>query len=74
MTTVKIGLPDDQVVVLKAEAAAQGSSLENWFCIRSDQEVRPRNRRYTVAELIQQCDPNWKLSDDDRERAGSATV
>ena len=31
MTTVKIDLPDDQAAALRAKAAAQGLSLEEWF-------------------------------------------
>lgn len=43
----------------------QGLNLEDWLRLRADQEIRPRKGRYTVAELIQQCDPNAKLSDED---------
>jgi hypothetical protein len=74
MTTVKIELPDDQAAVLKAKAAAQGLSLEDWFRLRTDQETHSGKGRYTLSELIQQCDPNAKLSDEDREWIGSPVV
>jgi hypothetical protein len=31
MTTVRIEIPDDQAAALRAKAAAQGLSLEDWF-------------------------------------------
>ncbi len=74
MTTVKIDLPDDQAAALKVKAAAQGLSLEEWFRLRADQEVRPRKGRYTLTELIQQCDPKAQLSDEDREWMDSPAV
>ena len=37
MTTVKIDLPDDQAAALKAKAAAQGLSLEEWFRVLAEQ-------------------------------------
>ena len=70
MTIVKVELPDAQAAALKAKAAAQGLTLEDWFRLRADHEARPQ-REYTVAELIQQCDPTAKLSDEDREWMGS---
>jgi hypothetical protein len=74
MTTVKIALPDDQAEALKAKAAAQGLSLEDWFRHRADQETRSGKGRYTLSELIQQCDPNVKFSYEDREWIGSPAV
>ena len=57
MTTIKIELPDDYAEALKAKAAAEGLSLEDWFRRRAEQEIRPRKGRYTLAELVEQCDP-----------------
>jgi len=31
MTTVNIGLPDDQAAALKAKASAPGINVEDWF-------------------------------------------
>lgn len=67
MTTVRIDLPDDQVATLKAKAAAQGLSLEEWFRALATSEVRPRKGRYSLTELVQQCDPQGELSSEDRE-------
>src|SRR5436309_2854210 len=39
MTTVKIDLPDDQAAALKAKAAAQGLSLEEWFRVLAEQSA-----------------------------------
>ena len=67
MTTVRIDLPDDQAAVLRKKAAALGISLEQWFLLRADQEVRPLTRRHTLAELMRQCDPHAPLSVEDRK-------
>ena len=74
MTTIKIELPDEQAAALKAKAAAEGVSLEDWFRRRADQEIRPRKGRYTLAELVEQCDPNAPLSAEDREWMDSPAV
>jgi len=37
MTTVRIDLPDDQAAALRAKAAAQGLSLEEWFRALAEQ-------------------------------------
>lgn len=73
MTIVKIELLDDQAAALEAKAAAQGLSLGDWFRFMAYLELRPRKGRYTLAELIQQCGPTAKLSDEDREWMGSST-
>jgi len=67
MTTIKIELPDDQAAALRAKAAAEGMTLEDWFRRRADQEIRPRKGRYTLAELVDQCDPQAPMSTEDRE-------
>ena len=67
MTTIKIDLPDDQAAALRAKAAAEGMTLEDWFRRRADLETRPRKGRYTLAELVDQCDPQAPMSEEDRE-------
>ena len=74
MTTIKIELPDEQAAALKAIAAAEGVSLEDWFRRRADQEILPRKGRYTLAELVDQCDPNAPLSAEDRDWMNSQAV
>jgi antitoxin component of MazEF toxin-antitoxin module len=74
MTTIKIELPDDQAAALKAKAEAEGLSLEDWFRRRADQEIRPRRSRYTLDELVEQCDPEAPLSAEDREWMDSPAV
>jgi hypothetical protein len=69
MTTIQ--LPDEQAAALKARAAAQGLTLEDWLgkLAATDTPVvqsRPRKGRYSLAELIAQCDPNALLSAEDR--------
>jgi hypothetical protein len=64
-----IQLPDDQAA-LKARAAAQGLTLESWFEKLSGMAVPPgqpglRKSRYTLAELMAQCDVNSPLSAED---------
>ena len=58
-----IQLPDDQAAALKARAAAQGLTLEGWFEKLSGVAVPtsqpgPRKSRYSLAELVAQCDVN----------------
>ncbi len=66
MTTIKIELSDDQAAALKAKAAADGLSREDWLRRRIDQEILRRKNRYTIAELVEQCDPakhHWSAED-----------
>lgn len=72
MTTVKIELPDEQAAALKAKAATDGLTLEDWFQKLARQEAstgqpRPRKGRYSLAELMVQCDTNAPLSAEDRD-------
>jgi antitoxin component of MazEF toxin-antitoxin module len=65
-----IQLPDDQAAALKTRAAAQGLTLEAWFEKLSGVGVptsQPglRKSRYTLAELMAQCDVNSPLSAED---------
>ena len=66
-----IELPDDQAAALKARAAAQGLSREAWFEELSGVPVSigqpsPRRFRYSLAELMAQCDASAPLSAEDR--------
>ncbi|MDQ1474104.1 MAG: hypothetical protein QOJ99_5584 [Bryobacterales bacterium] len=68
MTTVTIDLPDQQAATLRAKAAAAGLTLEAWLMRLAEAEVRTSRKqgRYSLAELMQQCDQNAPLSDEDR--------
>ena len=66
MATVTIEIPDDVATVLTAKAAAQGVILEDWFRLWADQECRTRKGRYTLAQLVEQCDEHAPLSAEDR--------
>jgi hypothetical protein len=65
-----IQLPDDQAAALKARAAAQGLTLEGWleklsgFAVPTSQPGS-RKSRYSLAELMAQCDANSPLSAED---------
>ncbi len=66
-----IQLPDDQAAALKTRAAAQGLTLEAWFeklsgVAAPTSEPSPRKSRYSLAELMAQCDANAPLSAEDR--------
>lgn len=72
MATVKIDLPDDQAAVLRAKAAEQGLSLENWIENLARQEAAtfvPRGRKgpYRLADLVAQCDLSTPLTQEDRD-------
>src|SRR5665811_1278358 len=65
-----IELPDDQAAPLKTKAAAQGLTLEAGFEKLSGVAVPtsqpgPRRSRYSLAELMAQCDANSPLSAED---------
>jgi hypothetical protein len=66
-----IELPDDQAAALTARAAAQGLTLEAWFgsfrgptCLSASHA--PQKSRYSLTELMAQCDTNAPLSAEDR--------
>jgi hypothetical protein len=68
---VKIELSDEQAASLKAKAAAQGLTLEGWLqklaaAETSSSPALRRKGRYSLAELVQQCDMNAPLSAEDR--------
>ena len=70
MTRIAIELPDDQAAILTAKAAAAGLSIEEWLRQRAAQEILGRRSRYTLAELVEQCDPQVPLSVEEREWMG----
>lgn len=74
MTTIKIELPDDQAAALRAKAAADGLSIEDWLRRRVEQEILRRRNRYTLVRLLEQCDPQAPLSAEDREWLGSHAI
>ena len=62
-----IELSDEQAAALKAKAAAQGLTLEAWLQKLAGQDApRPRKGRYSLSELMLQCDLNAPLSAEDR--------
>ena len=67
MTTVKIDLPDDKAALLAAKAAKDGLTLAGWFQRMAEQEAPTGKRRYSLSQLLEQCDTNAPLSHEDRE-------
>jgi hypothetical protein len=66
-----IQLPDEQAAALKAKAAAQGLTLEDWLGKLAATETPagralPREKRYHLDELMAQCDPNAPISAEDQ--------
>jgi hypothetical protein len=66
MTTVKIDISDQQAAALSAKAAAQGLTLERWLQKIVEKEAPVERRRYSLEDLVTQCDPDARLSDEDR--------
>ena len=65
-----IELSDEQAAALKARATAQGLTLNAWLQQLAATEtpagqVRARKGRYTLAELMAQCDLNAPLTSED---------
>lgn len=66
-----IQLPDDQAAALSAKAAAQGLTLVDWLGKLAATELPAggaltRKGRYSLAELVAQCDPAAELTAEDR--------
>jgi hypothetical protein len=63
-----IELSDEQAAALKAKAVAQGLTLEAWLqkLAAVEAPARPRKDRYSLSELMAQCDLNAPLSAEDR--------
>lgn len=58
-----IQLPDEQAAALTAKAAAQGLTLADWLRKLATTETpavepHPRKGRYSLTELMAECDPN----------------
>lgn len=66
MTLIQI--LDDQAAALQAKATAQGLTLEAWLRnLAGLEEQRTRKDRYSLADLVAQCDPTAPLSEEDSE-------
>jgi antitoxin ChpS len=64
MTLIQI--PDDQAAALQARAAAQGITLEEWLGKLAGLGEAPRRKsKYSLEELVAQCDPSAPLSEED---------
>lgn len=62
-----IELSDEQAAALKAKATAQGLTLEAWLQkLATVETVHSRRGRYTLSELMAQCDLSAPLSTEDR--------
>ena len=59
MTTVKIDLPDDQAALLRAKAAAEGLSLEEWF-----RALAERSGSLNLEENGRNTRPIWEVITD----------
>jgi hypothetical protein len=68
--TVRIELSDEQAASLKAKAEAQGLTIEDWFqklaAMDTPSGTRSHKGRYSLSELLQQCDLDAPLSAEDR--------
>lgn len=69
--TVTIQLSEDQAAALEAKAAARGLTLEDWIRQVAAREVsatEPRRHRprFTLAELMEQCDLHAPMSAEER--------
>jgi antitoxin ChpS len=73
-----IELSDEQAAALKAKAAAQGLTLEAWLqklaLETPADQARSRKRRYSLSELMEQCDLNAPLAAEDRAWLNSPAV
>ena len=67
MTTIKIDIPDKQAAALTAKATAQGLSLEALFLKMLAEQAPAAEKRYSLTELVAQCDLQDSLSEEDRE-------
>jgi hypothetical protein len=63
-----IELSDEKAAALNAKAAAMGLTLEAWLENLAGETPGDRSRvgRYTLSELMAQCDLNAPLSAEDR--------
>ncbi len=63
-----IQLPDEQAEGLKAKAAAEGLTLEDWLGKLAAPETAALSvarRRHRLKDLISKCEPNAPLSAED---------
>lgn len=64
MPTITIDLPDAQAAAAQAAASAQGLTLEGWIKQVLAKEA-PSRPRYTLEQLVAECDPGAALTDED---------
>jgi antitoxin component of MazEF toxin-antitoxin module len=74
-----IQLSDEKTALIAAKAAAQGLTVEDWLGELAARETPAaespsRRRRYRLAELLAQSDPNAELTFEDRVWLGDAPV
>ena len=63
----QILLPEEQAAALRARAAEQGLTLENWLGQLAGVTASPKaEHRYRLADLISKCDSSAPLSQEDR--------
>jgi hypothetical protein len=69
MTTVNIHIPDDQAAALKAKAASQGLSLEDWLAkIASKEAATPNGAKKSAYGLLAQYGPGPSDEEIDENR------
>ena len=63
-----IELTDEQAAALRAKAASEGLTLEAWLRKLSAVEAPAnlRKHRYSLSELVAECNLNAPLSEEDR--------
>ena len=65
MTLIQI--PDDQAAALQAKAAEHGLTLEAWLRnLAGLEEQQSRKSRYSLTDLVVQCDLTAPLSEEDQ--------
>lgn len=65
MTTIE--LPSDLATALQAKATAQGISLQEWLRdLAAPDEPPNRRRKYSLEELLAQCDLSAPLPEEDK--------
>jgi len=74
-----IELSDDQAAALEAKAAAQGLTVQTWLSKLAEPESptaerKPRKGRYSLADLLAQCDLNAPMTDEDRDWLDAPSV
>ena len=66
MATLAIELTDQQAAALKVKLAAKGLTIEDWIAQMAAQEAPVHKPRYTLEELLAQCETDSALPAEDR--------